>query len=1259
MTQQIKGFEIIKSLYSNQYYDLILANEQEQNRRVILKIPNTSESIEKSRFYKLFAREIKIFQDINDLNIVLPCQLQSDIQSDYMKYDLGNKVLLTEMTVAEDKKIPFAFKYLRKITLQLQKIHNIGICHNNLTPYNIAIDPETEDVYFINITPQNSDLLSDYKYISPELTNRIKRPKTILSDFYSLGVIFYEILFKHPVDTESIKSLRRAHLTMNFPPLHKQDPSIPVFLSRIINRLLHKLPSMRYKNCYSLEHDLEMIEKAYIAGDETHFTLGEYNHISEIEFELPDVHYKKSLDEIMFSIQNEAQQRVMICNIVGRINQGHDIFINKLMEQCSKRVITHFSVTINSIAKELPFHTISLLLKKIVYNIKYSRDIETRDKLVQYLAKSNPRILSTLYHLCPDFNIIYDFKDRLFKIDVLNDHRTIYASIKSFVNFVLSLTKPMVLHFSHIENADSDTLKLFILLCNEEEISNLVFIFSTTQSHKQLKQLGNTLIESYFIPDINEEYANRHIAKTLKTTNDHTQHIATEFIARSAGNIFLYTRMINAAYNQQALFFNTDTKKWDIDFDNLKLINLKPDYNSYLQEIYDDLSEVQQKMLRYASLMGYMFDGRTLSLVTNIDMAVITSELWEIVNKCLIKTVTQFSRLKNTENITIYTFCNLEIRNFILNKTTEDEKKLLINIFKGLLDVCEKEPFHFILFEEFLHTNRTLIIELDEQHIYTLLSFYCTKAKTFVSLRKLIEAEKNINYCFSLLKPIAWLDKYYLTKEIYYIGLTIAFQTHNFEQFERLAHDASIQLLTVEDKLIFNELQIEYYLEYKKYDRAATVIDKSLTIIDFDIPYKLGLGYNIKSGLTSLLFKNKLFNNEMPEPRNRQKQYEDYICKLNTYSLEANPKAYRVTLDYIMYYSLKYGIKDYYTIPLLQYSKHLIEDNVNKSMGFKLALTVFNTKHKNPETILNKKLYYYIHIHPYISKIDKSRDFLTSTINYFLEYGNYKKAIYSCFHLMIQSILAGNNLKNVLRDTDKQIEKLIHHSRSNSYFKLLKSFKRFCATLISYKQDLNISPPDFEIEQNTFISYWYNIGLMLYFYYTDNFDKALICVENALAYAPSIKKNFSYFFLILYHSIIKLELAYRKGDFIIDDRELRKNIRLFKTMAQDSPEVFAHKYALLKALYYRQQGKDSKMLTALSKSVALSAKYGYKNIEAVSNRYIAQYYKEHNNKELFELHLIRAYNNYKSWGNNAVAQKLKLENYHVFEEMEIRIYKIN
>ena len=262
----LTGYEIKEEIYSGE--KSIVYRGLKSGKSVIIKVLHNEypDPIELNGF----KREYTVLQKLVSPGAVRVIALEKYKNSVAIVFeDIGGIALSRILTDIRNLPLNEVLAVMIKSAKALGELHKAGLVHKDIKSHNIVLNQKTGDLQIIDFgnaslltkqnayTPLNSSLEGTLAYISPEQTGRMNRTIDYRTDYYSLGVTFYQLLTgDFPFTTSDPMELVHAHIAKTPVSLFEKNKT-PKVISDIIMKLLQKNPEDRYQSIAGLLYDLE------------------------------------------------------------------------------------------------------------------------------------------------------------------------------------------------------------------------------------------------------------------------------------------------------------------------------------------------------------------------------------------------------------------------------------------------------------------------------------------------------------------------------------------------------------------------------------------------------------------------------------------------------------------------------------------------------------------------------------------------------------------------------------------------------------------------------------------------------------------------------------------------------------------------------------------------------------------------------------------------------------------------------------------
>ena len=260
--QRFKGYEVIRKLGEGGMSHVFLAYSAAKKGEVVLKVLRTSMHND-SAMMRRFVQEYAVLATIEHHHIAKIYDQGFTDEYAYIAMEYLSGGSLKAMVAQRPSQVK-VIDMLRQIVSALSTIHELGLVYRDLKPDNLMFRATGElvlvDFGIVKsvrdeaslITTMSGQVIGTPYYVSPEQASG--KEVTNRSDFYSLGVIMYELLTgDRPYTADSLHMLLMRHVHGPVPSLPSEHARFQPFL----NCLMAKDPGDRPSDCKAVWLNLQ------------------------------------------------------------------------------------------------------------------------------------------------------------------------------------------------------------------------------------------------------------------------------------------------------------------------------------------------------------------------------------------------------------------------------------------------------------------------------------------------------------------------------------------------------------------------------------------------------------------------------------------------------------------------------------------------------------------------------------------------------------------------------------------------------------------------------------------------------------------------------------------------------------------------------------------------------------------------------------------------------------------------------------------
>ena len=544
--------------------------------------------------------------------------------------------------------LPDSLKVAVSLIGILKEVHQQGLLHKMINPFNIFVDPASGMVKLTgfglatrlpreNLTTLSPQLTGEtLPYISPEQTGRMNRVLDYCSDFYSLGVTLYELFTgRVPFQSREAMEIIHAHIARQPPPLDGIEPQVPRVLSRLVMKLMAKRAEARYQSHSGLAADLlTCVEQLENQGSLSDFPLGRQDIPKELQI-APGLYGREdeiaALEAALERVSQGATEMVLVSGSAG---VGKTALVGEIHQSIAQKNGFFISGKFDQLRHNIPYSALIQALRRLIREIpaESKPGMERWKSRIRAVLGPNGQLMT---RVIPELERMIGPQPQLPEMGALEARNRFTAVLLDFISVFCEKNHPLVIFLDDLQWVDADTLKLVERIAQDPERKPLLFLGAyrdneVDDSHRLMisceviKKTGQPL-QTIPLKPLNPDDISQLLVHTCHCRPEEAKPLAELLVRKTGGNPFFVSQFLTVLSEKDLIRYSPEEKRWIWDLAAIEFLAVTENVVELLVDRLHRFSAETRRLLSLAACIGNTFDLESLGLVSGVG----SGELYE------------------------------------------------------------------------------------------------------------------------------------------------------------------------------------------------------------------------------------------------------------------------------------------------------------------------------------------------------------------------------------------------------------------------------------------------------------------------------------------------------------------------------------------------------------------------------------------------------------------------------------------------------
>ena len=612
--------------------------------------------------------------------------------------------------------LEFFFEYAAEIARQLQDIHDRGIIHRDISSPNIIINPRMKwasIIDFDSATQAQSFRVSVFDttwqsghghYISPEQTGRMNRLADYRTDYYALGVVYYEMLTGQlPFPSNDVQELIQSHVAIVPPRVDEVKSELPIMVGELVAKLLAKDAEGRYQSLGGLMADLQHCRKEW--GDHKKiaaFPLGTQDLPSRLQLSQKMVGREAELELLLELFDRAMQGEKIFLTIGGLSGVGKSTLVYETVRPLTEQRGILMSGKFDSQQRNIPYYGWIQAIERWAEGIAKEPPAQ-QEQWQQLFREKLAGLDSILLRLVPPLRGLLNGLPDSAESNASELKNRLQYALGLFFSVVASPAHPLVLFLDDWQWADDDSIRLLESVIGNPGLNHLLLLAAYRLDEVDAAHPFHPLVRNAAINQNSE--ADESVQRAAIQLNPLTQADTYELLrntlagedekyegklgdlsklvfSKTQGNPFFMEQFLNLVFERRLLWLDPQNRSWEWNLEKIREMAISEDVVKVILEKIGNLAPETLRALTVASVIGNSFSLERTATLLERKISTLHRQLWPAVQTNFIvpvrsdhKNVPEF--YENEQSDVFFYFAHDRIQQALYEGIDPEERKSL------------------------------------------------------------------------------------------------------------------------------------------------------------------------------------------------------------------------------------------------------------------------------------------------------------------------------------------------------------------------------------------------------------------------------------------------------------------------------------------------------------------------------------------------------------------------------------------------------